>query len=259
MITADTIQAFRTDYKKYVQPFTSEAYRSDNAVVRNLLHSEKVVENILLIANSLELSENERYTAEVLALFHDIGRFWILQQDQHEPRNMDHAEASTEYLKSNHNFSLLDEQSKNIILDVILNHHTPEIVKKDNPVSLFFSRLLRDADKLDIWRLTVDALADKSKRANLAREFGLVEKPIVTASFCQSIIEGELPKKDDIATFSDYLIFQMSWVFDLNFRKSFQILNKMQYMRHIYDALPKHDMVFEIYRKIKIHIENQIL
>jgi hypothetical protein len=259
MITSDTIQAFRTDYKKYVQPFTSEAYESDNAVVRNLLHTEKVTQNILLIANSLELSESERYTAEALAIFHDIGRFWLLHPDQHETKKMDHAEASVEYLKSNQNFNLLDEQSKNIILEVILYHHTPEIVKKDNPVSLFFSRLLRDADKLDIWRLTVDSLADKTKRSNLAREFGLIEKPIITASFSQNIIDGVLAKKDDIVTFSDYLLFQMSWVFDLNFRKSFQILNKMQYMRHIYDALPKADMVFEIYRKIKIHIENQIL
>lgn len=259
MITSDTIQAFRTDYNNYVRPFMSEAYKSNNAVVRNLRHTEKVVENILLIANSLELSESERYTAEALAIFHDIGRFWILQQNQDEAKTIDHAEASIEYLKSNQNFNLLDEQSRNIIAEVILSHHTPEIIKKDNPVSLFFSKLLRDADKLDIWRLTVDSLADKTKRSNLAREFGLIEKPIITASFSQNIIDGELAKKDDIVTFSDYLLFQMSWVFDLNFRKSFQILNKMQYMRHIYDALPKHDVVFEIYRKIKIHIENQIL
>jgi hypothetical protein len=259
MITSDTIQAFRTDYKKYTSHFLTDTYRKDSAVLRNFLHTEKVVENILILANSLELSESERYSAEAVALFHDIGRFWILLQDQQDFKNMDHAEASIEYLKSNFTFNSLDEQSRNMILEVILNHHTPEITKKDNTVTLFFSRLLRDADKLDIWRLTVDSLTDKAKRSNLANEYGLVEKPFVTASFCQNIVDGGVAKKEDIVTFSDYLVFQMSWVFDLNFRKSFQILNKMQYMRHIYDALPKHDMVFEIYRKIKIHIENQIL
>ncbi len=259
MITSDTIQVFRTDYKKYVNRFYTDAYKNDNAVARNLLHTEKVVENILVLANSLELSESERYTAEALALFHDIGRFWILMEEENDTKKIDHAEASVEYLKSNDTFNLLDDQSKSVIAEVILNHHLPEITKKDNSVSLFFSRLLRDADKLDIWRYTVDSLANKTKRSDLASEFGLIEKPIVNSSFCQNIIDGVLPNKDDIVTFSDYLLFQMSWVFDLNFRKSFQLLNKMQYMRHIYDALPKQDMVFEIYRKIKIHTENQIM
>jgi len=259
MITQDTLQAFRTDYKKYVSHLNTEVYKNNSAVERNLIHTDKVIENILILANSLELSESEKYTAEALALFHDIGRFWILLQDQQKIQNMDHAEASIEYLKSNSTFNSLDEQSKMVITEVILNHHAAEISKKDNPVSLFFSRLLRDADKLDIWRLTADSLADRTKKSNLAIEYGLVEKPTLTTSFCQNIIEGGLPKKEDVATFNDYLVFQMSWVFDLNFRKSFQLLNKMQYMRHIYEALPKHDMIFEIYRMIKIHIENQIL
>lgn len=259
MITSDTIQVFRTDYKKYLSHFLSSDYKNNNAVARNILHTAKVVENILILANSLELSETEKYTAETLALYHDIGRFWVLQQEQKDTGNIDHASASVEFLKTNHTFNSLDEQAKTVISEVILNHHLPEIVKKDNPVSLFFSKLLRDADKLDIWRLTTDALLNKEKRATLAAEFGLTEKPVVTADFCQNIIDGGIPNKDDIVTFSDYLVFQMSWVFDLNFRKSFQILNKMQYMRHIYDALPKHNMVFEIYRMTKIHIENQIL
>jgi hypothetical protein len=259
MITADTIQLFRTDYKNYLNNFLSGDYRNHSGVARNILHTAKVVENILLLANALELSDTEKYTAETLALYHDIGRFWLLQQNQSEYGKLDHAAASLEFLKTNNTFISLDEQARTVLTEVIQSHHLPEITKKDNAVSLFFSKLLRGADKLDIWRLTTDALANKDKRTALAAEFGLSEKPIVTTSFCQNIIDGGVPNKDEIVTFSDYLVFQMSWVFDLNFRKSFQILNRMQYMRHIYDALPKHNLVFEIYRMIKIHIENKIL
>ena len=256
MITGDIIQSFRTDYKIYIDSFVAENKEESN-IANNILHTQRVVENILILADSLELSESEKYTAEVVALYHDIGRFWLLRQD--ETSNLDHAEASVEYLKTNQTFISLDEQVRNIIIEVILNHHLPEIAKKDNNVSLFFSKLLRDADKLDIWRLTIDALAIKGKKSKMAIELGLSEKLVITGPFCQNIIDGGIPNKVDIVTFSDYLIFQMSWVFDLNFRKSFQLLNQKQYMRHIYDALPKHDNVFEIYRMIKIHIENQIL
>lgn len=258
MINSDTIQAFRTDFKKYLKSFISAHYKDDINVIRNIIHTEKVVENILILANSLELSENEKHTAEVVALFHDIGRFWMLLQDQNDMKGFDHAEASVQYLNTNHTFNSLDESIRKTLTEIILNHHLPEIPKKDG-AALFFTKLLRDADKLDIWRSTTDFLVNKNKRSNMAIELELSQKLVVTDLFCQVIIEGGIPNKQDVVTFSDFLLYQMSWVFDLNFRKSYQLLNQKQYMRYIYDALPKSNSVFEIYRMIKIHIENQIL
>ena len=259
MITNENILAFRSDFKKYLKPFISAQYKDDINVLRNIIHTEKVVENILILADSLELSENEKFTAEVVALFHDIGRFWILLQEESERIKYDHAEVSIEYLNKNHTFNSLDESVRSILIEVIRNHHLPEIQKKDNGSALFFLKLLRDADKLDILRSTTDYLFNRKKRSNMAQELGLSEKLVVTDSFCQVIIEGGIPNKNDLVTFSDFLLYQMSWVFDLNFRKSYQMLNQKQYIRHIYDTLPKTDSVFEIYRMIKIHIENQIL
>lgn len=259
MISSETIQAFRADFKKYLKPFLSSHYRDDINVLRNIIHTEKVVENILMLADSLELSENEKHTAEVVALFHDIGRFWLLLQDSIAMKQYDHAEASIQYLNTNNTFKTLDESVRISLTEIIRNHHLPEIPKKDNGATLFFTKLLRDADKLDIWRSTTDYLVNKKKRSNLALELDLSEKLVVTDSFCLKIIEGGISDKSDLVTLSDYMLYQMSWVFDLNFRKSYQILNQKQYMRHIYDTLPKSDHVFEIYRMIKIHIENQIL
>ena len=83
-------------------------------------------------------------------------------------------------------------------------------------------------------------------------------KGVVTTSFCKIIIEGGIPNKSDLVTFHDFIIFQMSWVFDLHFKKSFQILNQKQYIRYLYDSLPKNDSVIEIYRMLRIYIENRI-
>jgi hypothetical protein len=259
MINRETLEAFRSDIKKYLRPFLSAQYKDDIYVLGNIIHAEKVVENILILADSLELSENEKNTAEVVALFHDIGRFWVLLQDQVEKKNYDHADAGIQYLLTNNTFNSLDEQVKNNLTEVIQNHHLPKITQKENSLVWFYLRLLRDADKLDLWRLTTDHLANVKKRELLARELGLNDKLMVTESYSRNILEGGIAEKNEIVTFSDYLLYQMSWVFDLNFRKSFQLLNQRQYMRHYYDALPKNDLVFGIYRKIKIHIENQIL
>jgi len=258
MVPGELISALRKAFEDYVNPFKYAPYNSDSTIEKTIIHTNRVVENILILADSLELSENEKHVAEIAAQFHDVGRFWLLLPENAESKITDHADASIEYLKTSPVFNELDEATQNIIIQVIKNHNKPELPKKDGEAILFYVKLLRDADKLDSWRATAEYITRKGGKPNMAVELALSEKPIVTTSFSKIIIEGGIPNKADIVTFNDFLIFQMSWIFDLHFKKSFQILNQKQYIRHIYDSLPKNDSVIEIYRMIRIHIENQI-
>lgn len=258
MVPGDLISALQTAYKEYIIPFKSDSYNSNPTVVKTILHIDRVVENIKLLADSLELSENEKHVAEIAAQFHDIGRIWLLLPENAGSEIKDHAEASIEYLKTSPIFSQLDEPTQNIVIQVIRNHNQPELPKKEGEAIVFYTKLLRDADKLDSWRSTTEYITRKGGKPNMAIELTLSDRPMVTPSFSKTIIEGGIPNKSDIVTFSDFLIFQMSWIFDLHFKKSFQLVNQKQYIRHLYDSLPKNDSVIEIYRMIRIHIENQI-
>lgn len=257
MVPGELIPALQKAFKDYLIHFKSDPYSSDPTIEKTILHTERVVENILVLANSLDLSENEKFVAEIAARFHDIGRFWLMFPENSDSKITDHAEASIAYLKTSPIFGQLDETTQNIVIQVIKYHNKPELPKKEGEAVLFYIKLLRDADKLDTWRSTSEYITHKGLKPNMAIEMALSEKPVVTVSFCKTIIEGGIPNKGDIVTFNDFLLFQMSWIFDLNFKKSFQILNQKQYIRHLYDSLPKNDNVIEIYRMIRIHIENQ--
>jgi HD superfamily phosphohydrolase YqeK len=258
MVPGELISALQNAFKEYLVPFKSDPYINDPTIEKTILHIERVVENILILADSLELSENEKYVAEIAARFHDIGRFWLMLPENSDSKITDHAEASIEYLKTSSIFSQLDEITQNIVIQVIKYHNKPELpTKKEGEAVLFYVKLLRDADKLDTWRSTSEYITHKGAKPNMAIALALSEKPVVTPAFCKTIIEGGIPNKEDIVTFNDFLLFQMSWIFDLHFKKSFQILNQKQYIRLLYDALPKNDNVIEIYRMIRIHIENQ--
>jgi len=258
MVPGELISTLRTEFKEYILSFKSVPYTSNPTIEKTVLHTDRVVENILILADSLELSENEKHVAEIAAQFHDVGRLWLLLPENSESKITDHAEASVEYLKSSPIFGQLDEPTQNIVIQVIKNHNKPEVSKKEGDGTLLYTKLLRDADKLDSWRSTAEYLTRKGGKPNMAIELALSEKPIVTSSFCKTVIEGGIPNRGDIVTFNDFLIFQMSWIFDLQFKKSFKIVNQKQYIRYIYDSLPKNDSVIEIYRMIRIHIENQI-
>ena len=258
MIYNKLISKFQADFDSYVLPLKSEFVAYEATVGKIILHIERVVENIQILADALELSENEKQIGETIALFHDIGRIWLLFPENYGKNITDHADASIEYLNSNQLFSELDIPTQNIIIQTIKCHNKPEIPKKEDEAILFYSKLLRDADKLDTWRSTVEYIMAKSGKPNMAVELNLSEKPYVSPMLCNTIIAGGIPNKSDIVTFNDFTIFQMSWIFDLHFKKTYQILNQKQYMRHLYDSLPKNDSVIEIYRMIRIHIENQI-
>jgi hypothetical protein len=50
----------------------------------------------------------------------------------------------------------------------------------------------------------------------------------------------------------DVKIMQLSWVFDINFKSSIEMIFQNRYLEKIYSSLPKNDTVIEIYRKIKV-------
>lgn len=258
MIPQELTNLLRDTFKTFITFFKQESYNENQTLEKTIEHIEKVVDNILILADSLELSENEKIIAEMAARFHDIGRLWILLPGNSECNITDHAEASIEYLKVNEPFNQLEISIQNIIIQVIRNHNKPDLPQKENETLLFYVKLLRDADKLDVWRATSEYITRKAGKPNIVNELQLSDKGVVTTSFCKIIIEGGIPNKSDLVTFHDFIIFQMSWVFDLHFKKSFQILNQKQYIRYLYDSLPKNDSVIEIYRMLRIYIENRI-
>ena len=52
---------------------------------------------------------------------------------------------------------------------------------------------------------------------------------------------------------------QLSWVYDLNYRPSFELMMEKRYLEKIYNSMPKNDTVIEIYRKVKVFVENKFI
>src|ERR1035437_551686 len=123
MVSNELISTLQAEFDEYTTRFKSAPYNTDPTIQKTILHTIKVVANILILADSIELSENEKNIAEIVARFHDIGRLWLLLPENSEHKITDHAEASIEYLKTSPSFHALDEPSQNIVIQVIKNHN----------------------------------------------------------------------------------------------------------------------------------------
>lgn len=260
MVSQLTFDSFHKEMIDYVGAFIVPEFQTQMAIVQNEFHAEQVVDNCSIIGKALELSDDELSMARLIALLHDIGRFNQIASNGNGENGtiVDHAETGIEIISNFNTFKELNETEQRILTSTILNHNKPVIPKKEDRYVLFYLQLLRDADKIDSMRIMSEYLLDKKTRPNGILGKKLNNKPGVSKSIYDAIIKGTIPPKDLIYTLYEYILFQLSWVFDINFRKSYHILNNKQYVKNLYKYLPKNDANINIYRIVKIYIDNKL-
>jgi hypothetical protein len=260
MISQDTLEQFREEYNQILSSVETKGFAQQQAFEQWKKHNEKVVENILLLGQSLDMEDGEMRMAEILALFHDIARFRDVSTSPWYPKLTEagHAEAGAELLSLLPPFKGLEAAKQEILQKVTIFHNKPELPKKENEFVVYYLKLLRDADKLDALRMTAEFLTYRDVKVSPADTLNLSKSPAISDNICKDIINDMMPKKEDMVTYNDYVLLQLSWVFELTYRKTYLILNQKQYVKRLYDALPKNDSIIDIYRKARIHIENQL-
>ena len=137
-------------YLKFYNDFISKYDLSIEKNNKKKNHTFKVVENCNYIARSLNLNEEEIFLANLIGLFHDIGRFVQLNKygKFRDYETEDHALLSNAVLKENH--ILDDYKYKDIVYKAIENHNKLNIETGLDDQTMLFCKIIRDADKLDI-------------------------------------------------------------------------------------------------------------
>jgi putative nucleotidyltransferase with HDIG domain len=224
-------------------------------------HSLRVAGIALSLAEKLEWTDEEQKIAFLVGLLHDLGRFRQLAEFDtfSDERSVDHAEEAVKILKEESLFDELMIGNKELIFTAILNHNKFKIQEGLTGQEILHAKLIRDADKLDIFRVLTEYYANRNAKANHTLTWELPKGNAVSPSVSKEILAGKMVSKKNVASEMDVKIMQLSWVYDLNFRPSFEFLVKNRYLENVYNSLPKNDLVIEIYRKIKVFAENKIM
>jgi len=224
-------------------------------------HSLRVAEMALSISGKLDWTEDEQRTAFLMGLLHDIGRFSQLVEFDtfNDDKSIDHAENAVNILKEENIFEILNVENKELIFAAILNHNKFKIQDGLTGQELLHAKLLRDADKVDILKVLTDYYSKRNSTVNHTLTWELPKGSVVSPAVVKEILAGKTVSKKNVASEIDVKIMQLSWVFDVNFRPTFEYLMKNRYLENVYNSLPKNDMVIEIYRKIKVYTENKLM
>lgn len=248
-------------FKKYVGSFNNLTNSQLNNFEIKKDHSLRVANISLFLAEKLDLSEDQSHIAYINGLLHDLGRFKQLAEYDtfSDSKSVDHAELAVRILEEEAFFDKMYQDYKQVILTAIQNHNKYKIGDGLTEEELLFAKLLRDADKLDIYKVLTDYYTNRKSSPNHTLSWDLPKGTVISAAVAKEVLAGKLVSKKNVTSEMDVKIMQMSWVYDFNFRSSIELLLKNRFLENIYNTLPKNDLVIEIYRKIKVFTENKIL
>ena len=231
------------DYNKLKKVFDNYCHQFDlnsSNILLKYNHSFAVASYMEDLAKRLKLSKSDIYLAKAIGLLHDIGRFEQLKRfNSFSDQLFDHGKFAVVYLfDEGHIRDFIDDDTDdNVINKAILNHNLLEIEDGLSERELFFSKMIRDMDKVDIFY----QIANKGI-------CNFTNKPTKKVLDDYNNKKGIL--KTDVKVDSDKVIQMLAFIYDINFDESFEILRESENFNFFICSIRVDDKYKELFNKI---------
>ncbi|MGE0085824.1 MAG: HD domain-containing protein [Desulfococcaceae bacterium] len=255
------LQYFRNWFYFYRMSFASDDPECKINIDLKYQHTQMVCREAAAIGKEMGLNEFDLCIAETTALFHDVGRFEQYKQYRtfSDRKSVNHAAFGIEILRENRVLAGLEESLQEFIMKVISYHNQAKLPDNENQRCLFFSRLLRDADKLDIWRVVTDYYRQKAAgESNETIELDLPDTPGISQVIYENLIHGETILFDSMKNLNDFKLMQVGWVYDVNFLPTLKRLKERDYLNKLRAALPETEDVRQIFKAVFFYMDNKL-
>jgi HD superfamily phosphohydrolase YqeK len=261
MVSQESISELKSWFAAYVKTFRSDDPDYQRNIDLKEEHTRRVCNEILDVGKSLGLDNEDLHLAEVIGLFHDVGRFeqYDLYGTFSDPESEDHALLGVRVLRKNGVLKTLDQKTRDLILRAVSYHNRATLPTEETKRCLFFTKLLRDADKLDIWRVVTDYYREMNSVRNGVIELGLPDTPEISQDVYTDMMAGRIVRTTCLKTLNDFKVLQMGWIYDVNFPRTFQLVRERGYLEKILDVLPRTREVSEIYSVARSCLEENCL
>lgn len=250
------------ELKRWFEQYTSQFASDDPLIQANtdlkIKHTQRVCETAKDIGTSKNLSAEDLCLAEMAALLHDIGRFEQYRKYRTfvDARSVDHAALGVKVLKTERPLGALAKDQADMILRVVQYHNRAALPKNVDKRFLLLLKLVRDADKIDIWHIVTEYYRNASGHRNPGIELDLPDDPGISDAAYKALMSGNLVRMSEIKTLNDFKLLQLGWVYDLNFPRTCQIVRERRYVEKIQQSLPSHSRrVAHIIERIQAWLE----
>jgi hypothetical protein len=229
-----------TWFDGFVATFRAETPALQRNYDLKIDHTGRVRAMMERLAASLDLSPGERTLAAAIAICHDVGRFPQYRDygTFNDATSTNHAALAVRTLKGEGVLDGLDAEQRRLLLQAVALHNVFILPGNLPPIVRRFALLIRDADKLDIWRVLIEYCSSGPEGQASAVIWELPDTGACSACALDEVASGRMLNRSLMATADDFKLLQLSWAFDLNFDESFRILVERGYIETLADLLP---------------------
>ncbi|PXV62454.1 putative nucleotidyltransferase with HDIG domain [Halanaerobium congolense] len=242
-------------FNLYTAQFELAKEKDQNNINLKIEHSRRVAQDMSEIIKEMKMTEAEKYLAQIIALYHDIGRFKQYQKYKtfSDYKSEDHGKLGVKVLKENQLLNELDRESRNIVYKAVEQHNKPDLKEKyfNNQKELFFAELIRDADKLDIFNIFTSRYKKHSQKDYVIK---LATEARISDEIYNRILRKESINYDKLETINDLKVMQLGWIYDINFKETIEIIKERGYIEVIHDSMDYSERSEEIYQQVREYV-----
>lgn len=256
----------KIDKNKVLDKFKhyTDAYDSGNIKVKlKIDHTYRVAGLCRKIAQSENMSNEEQELAWLLGMLHDIGRFEQLQKYNTfiDADSVDHAELGADILFNSHGMAegtdtlrleirdYVEDDSEDYLIETAIRQHNVYRINSDlDERTQRFCNILRDADKIDIFRVCAETPMEDIY--NTTREE--LNRADVSDKVMESFLEHHATLRSIRRTVVDQLVGHISLVYELVFAGSRAIAYEQGYLEKLMNFQSENENTracFDIIRK----------
>lgn len=226
--------------------FFDDAQIVDGIILKEQ-HTWKVVQNCERLAKHLQLDEHDSLLAKMIGLFHDVGRFYqfTVYRTFNDALSENHAKLGLKVIKDLPFMKKLSQEDLATLKFAIGNHNAKVIATTDNKRHLAFAKLIRDADKIDIYRVLKPFL-------------GPTDGSGCSPDFVELFVAGKQCDYTKMRTQDDRKLVRLMWVYDIYFAWSLQQIMQQHYIEDIIANLVHDEKMMLGINRLRQYIQEKL-
>ncbi|MHB8882940.1 MAG: HD domain-containing protein [Thermodesulfovibrionales bacterium] len=251
---------FKEWFSGYTQTFYSDNKQDQKNIALKIRHTSEVCSIIRQLAATLSLDHNNRLMAEAAALFHDVGRFpqYARYKTFRDSISINHGKLGAEVLAGEQVLAGLPGHEQAVILQAVQFHNAFEIPGLKDDEALMVLKMVRDADKLDIWRIFVGFYEGDPDDIASEAGLGLPDLPGYSDPVLESIFNRRTASLKDLRCLNDFTLMLLSWTYDLNFSASAALLAEKGYITRLISLLPQTPDILRAREELLLYLSSRV-
>lgn len=233
----------------FISTFRNEKGDLDPLLELKRSHTERVADNCRRITKELGWNGPLQERAISAAILHDTGRFpqYATWGTFYDGASADHGALGEKVLRESFPWPDPEGEDAFVILEGVRLHNRRTLPENIAPSALPVVRIVRDSDKIDVFRIVREHVKE-------GRISDLLPRIDPEGGYSPAVVDevGRTGRGSyqNVRSTADFLLLQLSWIFDLNYAPAYRMLEEEGAFSWILEQLPPDPDLAPFFEKV---------